>query len=568
MNANERIAAKLRVLRFAPPGPRRWRAALLTAVLIIGLSALNDAGAQNFAAPPSLKMIPVPEPANLGQFVKSKAALIVLGKALYWDMQVGSDAIVACATCHFNAGADGRTKNQVNPGLMGGDTTFQSIGPNQTLVPGLFPFTQFANRDDRMSPMIKSWNDVISSAGVYKTNFAGLRAKGAVERGIPVPDPIFNHRGVNTRQVPPRNTPTVINAVFNVNNFWDGRADNIFNGSSPFGDADPNAGIWLPDENGILVKQRVRIPYSSLASQAVAPPLNPSEMTYAGRTFPDIGKKLLRTSLVPLAKQRVHPKDSVLGPLARKLPLKGIRARYASLVRTVFHDQYWNSTQTVYPLPPPRDNEGFTQMEANFSLFFGLAIQGYLSTLVSDDSPYDRFMEGDITAMSYRAQQGLNIFVMGNEPGVTGGNCIICHDTSTFSAASVMHTGSSKFGESMPEGIIERMIMGDFGGAWYDNGYYNVAVRPIEEDPGRGRDTPFTLDDGTPIPLSFTERAMFVHNGGSYPFPSPPLPCGPGFRMPCSSDQRVAIRGTFKVPTLRNVELTGPYLHQGGEATL
>ena len=31
---------------------------------------------------------------------------------------------------------------------------------------------------------------------------------------------------------------------------------------------------------------------------------------------------------------------------------------------------------------------------------------------------------------------------------------------------------------------------------------------------------------------------------------------------------RVAVDGSFKVPTLRNVELTGPYFHNGGYATL
>ena len=32
--------------------------------------------------------------------------LVALGKALFWDMQVGSDGIQACASCHFHAGAD------------------------------------------------------------------------------------------------------------------------------------------------------------------------------------------------------------------------------------------------------------------------------------------------------------------------------------------------------------------------------------------------------------------------------------------------------------------------------
>ena len=37
---------------------------------------------------------------------------------------------------------------------------------------------------------------------------------------------------------------------------------------------------------------------------------------------------------------------------------------------------------------------------------------------------------------------------------------------------------------------------------------------------------------------------------------------------PVISDERDAIDGAFKVPSLRNVELTGPYFHNGGQATL
>ena len=68
--------------------------------------------------PPSLKTVPVPEPTNLGDFVKDRQAAIRLGKALFWDMQVGSDGMTACATCHFSSGmADTRSKNQLSPGL-------------------------------------------------------------------------------------------------------------------------------------------------------------------------------------------------------------------------------------------------------------------------------------------------------------------------------------------------------------------------------------------------------------------------------------------------------------------
>jgi hypothetical protein len=40
---------------------------------------------------------------------------------------------------------------------------------------------------------------------------------------------LFSLGGIKVRQVTSRNAPTVINAVFNLRNFWDGRASNIFN---------------------------------------------------------------------------------------------------------------------------------------------------------------------------------------------------------------------------------------------------------------------------------------------------------------------------------------------------
>jgi hypothetical protein len=50
--------------------------------------------------------------------VKDKNRALVLGKALFWDQQVGSDGM-ACATCHFSAGADSRIHNAWTPGFLG-----------------------------------------------------------------------------------------------------------------------------------------------------------------------------------------------------------------------------------------------------------------------------------------------------------------------------------------------------------------------------------------------------------------------------------------------------------------
>ena len=54
--------------------------------------------------PGDLRGVSVPGPSNLGDFVRDPDMAIALGKALFWDMQVGSDGVQACASCHFRAG--------------------------------------------------------------------------------------------------------------------------------------------------------------------------------------------------------------------------------------------------------------------------------------------------------------------------------------------------------------------------------------------------------------------------------------------------------------------------------
>ena len=87
----------------------RW-----SAFVIVGwLGTILGAGDATGQVPP-LSSVSVPRPANLGDFILNEQAARALGKALFWDMQVGSDGVQACATCHFRAGADTRKKNQVS----------------------------------------------------------------------------------------------------------------------------------------------------------------------------------------------------------------------------------------------------------------------------------------------------------------------------------------------------------------------------------------------------------------------------------------------------------------------
>ncbi|MBT0652765.1 cytochrome-c peroxidase [Geomobilimonas luticola] len=572
----------------------RWRtftAVLLTALLVADLTVPLAARAN----PASLKGVPVPKPADLAEFVVDEAAAIRLGKALFWDMQVGSDGITACASCHFHAGTDNRVNNSVNPGSLAGDSSFAGR-PNGTLAKGDFPFTRFTDPHNRAS-RTGHRNDVVSSQGVSFTSFGGVRQGNAVDAGRTLRDTVFDSNGRNIRRVEPRNTPSVINAVFNFANFWDGRANHFFNGQNPFGIQDVSARV-LVNNGGALESQELNqlvdpvtgqrahcLDNSALASQAVGPPMSDFEMSWQGRSFPDLGKKLL--GLPPLAKQVVHATDSVLGPLSRQ-PAAGLATTYADMVRAAFHPKYWNGTQTVSfqtgtarkvaaTRKQPRTSNldagnvtinpagaaaavgtggSYSQMEANFAFFFGLAIQLYEATLISDDTPFDRFVAGDPTALTPQQQQGLNIFFSG------GVGCANCHVGAEFTAASVSNARNP-----LEPGLIEVMVMGDGGQATYDIGFYNIGVTTTTEDIGRGANDPFGY------PLSFS-RQNVMNPPPPFTFPKPgcvndfigdpPNICPPT----ASTVTRVAANGAFKTPGLRNVELTGPFFHNGGMSTL
>jgi cytochrome c peroxidase len=524
----------------------------LSVVLVAG-------GATAQVVPPPLSSIPVPRPSNLADFVRNEDALRILGKALFWDMAVGSDGM-ACASCHFRAGADPRKKNQVSPGLLrmkfeldeqgntiavsDADHTFEGKGPNYTLRREDFPFRKLEDPANRASAVVADTNNVASSAGVLHQIFG--------EPGYPQdPDGFYvgtGARRVNTRRVEPRNTPTMINAVFNHRNFWDMRANNLFNGKNPFGASDPDATLYRADNPLSPQPVKVLIDNSSLASQAVGPPTNQTEMSADGRTFPDVGRGLMRElgrrhrgvarrllTARPLALQLVARDDSVLG-LNSRAPLRGLNVTYEALIRTAFHDRWWKSprfiqvtedgTTTVVNL---RDSiaatDEFTLMEYNFSLFFGLAIQAYEATLVSDDTPFDRFLKDPVgKPLSPAAERGRQVFFNVNPPPAPQGNCRFCHSGALLSEASV-------------DSVAARTMVRRTGAQVSDTGARNIGVRETTDDIGLGGVDPFG-------------HALSAAAGA--------LATGEVF----------AADGTFKIPGLRNVELTAPYFHNGGEATL
>jgi cytochrome c peroxidase len=248
----------------APHVVRLVAAAIAAAVSVPSLAQKADPVP---TPPPALGTVWIPEPTRLAEIVADRDVAIALGKALFWDIAVGSDMQTACATCHGHAGVDPRTLNTVHPGFNG---TFDAgVGPGGLKPEAFFPTTLFADPDSRFSTRLRSVDDVAGSQGVLRRAFLELNAETGEDRCTDVADPVFNDGVRNVRQVTGRNPPTVINAAFNVRQFWDGRANPWFNGVDPFGPTNPQARVQRWDAaTGALVPVALQLDFAGLASQA------------------------------------------------------------------------------------------------------------------------------------------------------------------------------------------------------------------------------------------------------------------------------------------------------------
>ncbi len=215
------------------------------------------------------------------------------------------------------------------------DTTFGVFSPSggggtdYALVQEDFPFYKLNNPEDRDSGTIQDINDVASSQGVLDIVLANGDGK--------------------VRKVEPRNTPTILNSSLNFDNFWDGRAKWTFNnevigrrvsspilvGSTP-GSAVPVDMKDISDDD---------LHPGSDGSQSVGPPRSDFEMSCAGRSFKQIGKKM--HPLRPLKHQNIAPTDSVFAGMIHSSG-KGLAGRrfgkYENAIKQVFKKKYWGET--------------------------------------------------------------------------------------------------------------------------------------------------------------------------------------------------------------------------------
>src|SRR5438309_2244354 len=570
-----------------------------------------------------LSSVLIPPVFGMEGIIADKTAAIELGKALFWDMQAGSDDIQACASCHFNAGADSRANNEVNPGQAGGDNTFQlgvpfngSLGPNYHYKAGSsdagfggyhdgdYPFRKLADVNDRFS-VTSDVNDVSGSQGVFglTNDTITLTQAGGHNVGDGNPGQGGGHEGAD-----------------------DGDGPGL-----TFGNNTPH----LPGgKHG---------PANSSGTNTSSTNSQSGKKQNAGAAGTVTSVESTTASIDP-----VFSYPSQVDPTQRINTRRVTGRNTPSAVDAVFNFRnFWDGrAQNVcngvnpenFETCPAGTNE-YSLMEYNFSLFWGVAIQMYESTLVADQTPLDKYLEqqqtytlvGDNLKNQYTIQlkPGITPYtlsIVGLNPtldasdqdtyafddgqgrvmggGVNGATIDYASGTLSvffsnppvsqvpilinYSVGAVPLTSGQLRGLNLfqtkagcivchggPElsnaavgtvtGFpVERMIMEDDSARVYDTGYYHIGVRPTAEDGGLAGNDPVAG-----LPLSQAEILRQHVCDGGYETVIVPGRRGDGIApspMNCNDD--IARGGFFKAPQLRNVALTAPYFHNGSQLTL
>lgn len=575
---------------------------------------------------------------QLNGIVKDKDWLLVLGRAFFWDQQMGSDG-GSCASCHFSAGTDTRLTGQMNPAFRAGgapDTVFGctegercvtgtetgsggTAGPEYTFVRADYPFRQLEDVNDRNSKILINSNDVHSSAGSFdakfKKAFHGKEFCGKPNKDIFYKTAKYGHHKsfrIAARAVEPRNTATTINAAMSHTLAWDGRANNIFNGVGVFGLSEiihePTRRLIKMDGDYASLTH-IEITNSAMASFSVGPILDNLEMSCDGRTFADVARKILYTR--PLRKQRIAETDSTFGYhgpkgdiRAKRKGLKG-KYKYYKLIQLAFDEKWWKGKGLWKIVEEDGEGvlkktksykHGHTQMEINFPMFWGLALQRYQHTLISSNTSKFDMAEakgcfdqtgvipnpgGPPTPVFGNLQacidEGPHVWTEEEELGRTtfngfgpgNGGCAACHGGNMFTNAAFTE-----------DGHFDAMVLLNFGGPiqWVDEGFQNTGANLLAQDLGRFATDPWG------VPLSYTMQlatgnivdpkadvcnAAILGPPNATPAPGPLCDVNGVPRIPVNwATQSVEVGGSMKSPTMRNVGLTPPYFHYGGYSDL
>jgi cytochrome c peroxidase len=223
-------------------------------------------------------------------------------------------------------------------------------------------------------------------------------------------------------QITDRAANSNLNAAFAPNLFWDGRATSQF--------INPETGA-------------VSIPVGgALESQAVAPLLNNVEMAHQGFTWTSMKARIAA----------VRPLDLATNIPADMAAALADEPTYGELFQRAFGDAAVTAERVAF------------------------AIATYQRTLISDQTPFDRFRAGEVGAITPQQQQGFQQFQQHS--------CAVCHN-----AQQDLFT---------------------------DNSFRNIGLRPVAEDNGRQAVTGNINDRGrfkVPGLRNVGLKRSFMHNG-------------------------------------------------------
>lgn len=235
--------------------------------------------------------------------------------------------------------------------------------------------------------------------------------------GNPVLDALF---GFNV-QVTRRAANAVIMAAYSPELFWDGRANTTF--------FNPETGALSIATGG------------ALENQAIGPILSSVEMGRDQRSWPDVARKLQASE--PLGFATNLPADVV--------PAIAAHPTYPELFQAAFGDSAITGERIAH------------------------AIATYERTLTPTQTPWDKFIGGDNTAMTPGQVQGWTFF--------RGSPCAACHTPPQFTNAT----------------------------------YRNIGMRPPADDTGRQEVSRLNQDRGkfkVPTLRGVGLKSTFMHNGG------------------------------------------------------
>jgi cytochrome c peroxidase/fibronectin type 3 domain-containing protein len=220
-------------------------------------------------------------------------------------------------------------------------------------------------------------------------------------------------------QVTARYAPSAVNSGYAPELFWDGRAAGVF--------SDPVTGAVLLASG------------ASLESQAAGPATSAVEMAHGGRNWTEVASRI------------AHARPLTLSPsIPTDLATWIANRAYGALFTEAFGSAGVTPSRII------------------------MAIATYERSLVSNQSPFDAFINGTPGALTAQEQQGLNLF--------RTKNCVVCHG----------------------------------GNRLTDDRFHYIGVRPQSDDLGRNVVTGVNGDRGrmkTPSLRNVALRNEFMHQG-------------------------------------------------------